>query len=66
MDLEVILKELREELIHVNMSILALERLAAGEHRGRGRPPKWITDARSEPTQSGHRTVTKPAAAKGE
>jgi hypothetical protein len=45
MDIQAILKQLREERDQLDVSILAIERLAAGKHRGPGRPPKWLADA---------------------
>jgi hypothetical protein len=46
MELEAILKQLREELVDVNTGILVFERLAAGKPRGRGRPPKWLAQVK--------------------
>ena len=53
MDLEAILKQLREEREQVDISILAIERLQAG--RRRGRPPKWLAEvkAAAEPKKLG-------------
>ena len=55
MDVTAILKELREELEHVELAIISIERLAAGRGRRRGRPPAWMkqitTDAESEGMQ---------------
>ena len=69
MDLEAILKQLREELVHVNASILVIEQIASGKARGRGRPPKWLAEVkavlpkrRGRPPGSGK----KMAAAQGE
>jgi hypothetical protein len=42
MDLPNILKQLREQLEQIDISILALERMEAGKKRGPGRPPKWL------------------------
>jgi hypothetical protein len=53
MDLEAILKQLREERDKLDQSIMAIQRLAAGRHRGRGRPPKWLAKAKTEPKQRG-------------
>ena len=54
MDIETVIKELREEQELVDAAIVALERLAAGSGRRRGRPPKWLQamssiEAASEP-----------------
>jgi hypothetical protein len=45
MDLNNILQQLRLQRDHVDESIAALERIAAGMGRRRGRPPKWMTQA---------------------
>lgn len=42
-----ILKQLREQHARLTETILALERLEAGKSRGRGRPPKWLTQAKA-------------------
>ena len=43
MDLNRMLGELRVEREQVEEAILALERMARGGGRRRGRPPKWMT-----------------------
>jgi hypothetical protein len=43
MDVTKILAELRQRREYVEEAISTLERLAAGRHRGRGRPPKWMS-----------------------
>jgi hypothetical protein len=45
MDLNNILEQLRQQRDHVDESIAALERIASGMGRRRGRPPKWMTQA---------------------
>jgi hypothetical protein len=68
MDLQNILKQLREEHERLTQSIVAMERLVVGKPRGPGRPPKWLTQVkaldapkrRGRPPGSG----SKPAAAK--
>jgi hypothetical protein len=45
MDLYSILDQLRQQRDHVDESIAALERIAAGMGRRRGRPPKWMATA---------------------
>jgi hypothetical protein len=47
MDVLSILAQLREELAQPNEAIMAIERLAAGEARKRGRPAKWLVEARA-------------------
>ena len=60
MDIETIISELREEQELVDAAIIALERLAVGSGKRRGRPPKWLVamsaantaeDAETEPQQ---------------
>jgi len=47
MDLNKTLKELREERGRIEEAILSLERLILSRgRRARGRPPKWLTEAR--------------------
>ncbi len=45
MDLNSILAQLRQQRDHVDASIAALERIASGMGRRRGRPPKWMAEA---------------------
>jgi hypothetical protein len=45
MDLNSILQQLRQQRDHVDESIAALERIASGMGRRRGRPPKWMKEA---------------------
>jgi hypothetical protein len=51
MNLTPIIEQLRNELDALNMSILALERVAAGRGTPRGRPPKWIALAKNAAAQ---------------
>jgi ABC-type transporter Mla subunit MlaD len=46
MDVSKILAELRQEREQIEEAILSLERLATNRGRRRGRPPKWMADAR--------------------
>ena len=48
MDITKMLSELRTERATIEEAILTLERLARGSGRRRGRPPKWMSDARSQ------------------
>ena len=43
MDVTKMLAELREERERLDEAILALERLAQGRGRRRGRPPAWLS-----------------------
>lgn len=42
MDILKVLSELQEERSNIDAAIIALERLARGTGRRRGRPPKWM------------------------
>jgi hypothetical protein len=47
MDLTKSISELRSQRDKVDQAIQALERLADSRRARRGRPPKWLTDARA-------------------
>ncbi len=58
MDVNKILEELRTERDQLGDAILALERIARGKGKRRGRPPKWMAKAetrkkRGRPAGSG-------------
>jgi hypothetical protein len=46
MDINKMLDELRAEREQVEQAILVLERLARGQGKRRGRPPKWMTEVK--------------------
>jgi hypothetical protein len=46
MNIAKMLAELRAEREQVEQAILVLERIAAGQGRRRGRPPKWMTETK--------------------
>ena len=48
MDVQKILIELRQERQQIDQSILSLERLARGQGKRRGRPPKWLKEAETK------------------
>lgn len=48
MDISAILEELRQERQQIAEAITSLERLVAGRRRGRGRPPKWMSDLQTK------------------
>jgi hypothetical protein len=58
------LAELREERERIEQAILVLERIASGRSRGRGRPPKWMTEVkrRGRPPGSKNKTEADVAA----
>jgi hypothetical protein len=65
MDITGMLAELRQEREQVEEAILALERMARGQGKRRGRPPAWLTAVRNaEPKRRGRPTgsKTKPKA----
>ena len=47
MNIEKILEELRQERLQIEEAILSIERLALGQGKRRGRPPAWMTAAKS-------------------
>jgi len=54
MDIAQMLSDLRSERAQIEEAILALQRLASGQGRRRGRPPKWMAaspagDGQEEP-----------------
>jgi len=46
MDIEAVLKQLRDEHTRIQEAIASLERLGASGVRRRGRPPKWLQEAK--------------------
>jgi hypothetical protein len=46
MDVLKMLSDLRSERNQIEEAILALERLATGQGKRRGRPPKWMSQVR--------------------
>jgi hypothetical protein len=67
MDVAKILVELRQEREQIEEAILSLERLAKGRGRRRGRPPKWMSEAKKRGRPPGKKgkaeSGTKSAAA---
>lgn len=54
MNLVRIITELREEKSRLDEAIVVVERLALGSgHKRRGRPPKWMSEARKGPQSVG-------------
>jgi hypothetical protein len=47
MDFREILQQLREERAQIGEAIIALERIQLDRGRRRGRPPKWMQEAKS-------------------
>ncbi len=60
MDVTKILAELRMEREQIEEAILSLERLADGRGRRRGRPPKWMAEAKKR-TRAQVRKADSPA-----
>jgi hypothetical protein len=57
MDLENILKQLRDKRDQLDVTIRALELAAIGAPKRRGRPPKWMTQAASVQSAAGPERV---------
>ena len=55
MDITKMLADLREERERIEQAILVLERIASGRSRGRGRPPKWMTQVKRRGRPPGSR-----------
>jgi len=51
MNLDQMIGTLKSERDALDAAILVLERLAAGQHRRRGRPPAWLQIRREEKTE---------------
>ena len=51
-DINKMIAELRSEREQIEEAILVLERLARGQGKRRGRPPKWMTKRRGRPRGS--------------
>jgi hypothetical protein len=49
MDLLKMLTELRAELSQIEAAIIAFERIARGQRKRRGRPPKWMSQSKEQP-----------------
>jgi hypothetical protein len=64
MDVQRMLNELREEQKSLEAAITVLSRLAAGQTKRRGRPPKWLeqigNQQLSEPTATRRRRTISP------
>jgi len=63
MDVARILAELRLEREQIEEAILSLERLASGRGRRRGRPPKWMAEAKKRPRRAASRRTENPTRA---
>ena len=62
-DVNRILSELREERANLIDAIANLERLARGRDKRRGRPPKWLAEAREQRKHGRSRPRKRRAAA---
>jgi len=60
MDVSKILNDLRQEREQLEEAILALERLASGRGRRRGRPPAWMSQAKRRGRPPGSKNKTAP------
>ena len=59
MNLEQMLRELREERTGVEEAISVLERLASGRGRRRGRPPAWMASTKKRGRPKGSKNKPK-------
>jgi len=59
MNIDKMLAELRAEREHVEQAIIVLERIAAGQGRRRGRPPKWMTQVKRRGRPPGSKNKSK-------
>jgi len=57
MDLPNILKQLNIDLANLNATIQALEQMEVATTRRRGRPPKWLVEAKRLSGSKPHRRV---------
>jgi hypothetical protein len=53
MDITKMLSELRSEREQIEQAILVIERLAQGQGKRRGRPPKWMSEMKSDAPADG-------------
>ena len=59
MNIEQMLRELREELTGVEEAILVLERIALGRGKRRGRPPAWMASTKKRGRPKGSKNKPK-------
>ena len=59
MNIETMLRELREERAGVEQAILVLQRIASGRGRRRGRPPAWMSSTKKRGRPKGSRNKPK-------
>jgi hypothetical protein len=60
MDLIKLIADLRVELKQVEQTIQTLEAMAGGDGKRRGRPPKWLTEARQREAETVPAAEPKP------
>ena len=59
MDITKMLADLREERQRIDQAIIVLELIASGRSRGRGRPPKWMTQVKRRGRPPGSKNKAK-------
>jgi hypothetical protein len=64
MDVNKMLADLREEHNAIDQAIMALQRLAAGQGKPRGRPPAWMSALNSESSQNAPKRRGRPPGSK--
>lgn len=60
MDINKMLVELRTERGQIEEAIMVLERVARGQGKRRGRPPKWVTEVKRRGRPPGSKNKPKP------
>jgi hypothetical protein len=63
MDINSMLAELRAERERLTEAIVVIERLAAGGHNRRGRPPKWLAASAPSVEEGGRSRKRRPFSA---
>jgi hypothetical protein len=63
MDINSMLAELRAERERLTEAIVVIERLAAGGHKRRGRPPKWLAASAPSVEEGGRSRKRRPFSA---
>lgn len=64
MDVSKILADLREERQQLEEAIVALERIARGRGKRRGRPPAWMAEVGAAPTSTPTKRRGRPPGSK--
>jgi hypothetical protein len=60
MDIKNVILEFRSEVERIDQAIRSLEQLAMAKRRGRGRPPKWLSEMKAKENRTSARLRTGP------